>query len=255
MPDQYRSLHTERWGTDGTGAGRALLLPGVTSSAASMWELGEGLAAVGWSAVAVDLPGHGCSGPAGSYRLSDVAEVVAAELGAGWDVVVGHSLGGAIATVLLASDRSFAARALLIDPALLVPDDILDGLVPDLQRSRAEQSEAAVTAAHPHWHLRTVGERVRSIQTTDVVAVAGYATQNRPWDVREQVRAVGVPVHVLVPTDDPVTTGSIVDELSTGTRPRWTFETVADTTHSVHRDRPALVVDRAVRPPGRREEY
>lgn len=75
---------------------------------------------------------------------------------------------------------------------------------------------------------------------------------DRPWDVREQVRAVGVPVHVLVPTDVPVPTGSVVDELSTVTHLRWTFETVADTTHSVHRDRPALVVDRAVRPPDRR---
>jgi pimeloyl-ACP methyl ester carboxylesterase len=238
-------LHTEHWGTGGTGAGRALLLPGITSSAATMWELGEGLAAAGWSAVAVDLPGHGGSGPADSYRFADVADALATQLGAGWDLVVGHSLGGAIATVLLASHPSFAARALLVDPALLVADDVVDGLVPELQRDRAEQTEATVAAAHPHWHPRTVAERVRSTRTTDVAAVSGYAAQNRPWDVRDQARAVGVPVHVLVPTDGPVVTGSIVNELSTATRPRWTFETVADTTHSLHRDRPSLVVDRA----------
>lgn len=249
MPDQDKPLHTEQWGAGDTGARRALLLPGITSSAATMWELGEGLTAAGWSAVAVDLPGHGRSGPAASYRFTDVAEMLAAQLGVAWDLIIGHSLGGAIAAVLLASHPSFAARALLIDPALVVPDDVLDGLVGELRHSRAEQSEAVLAAAHPHWHPRTVTERVRSTQTTDAVAVGGYAAQNRPWDVRDRARAVRVPIHVLVPTDEPVITASTVTELSRVTRPRWTFETVADTTHSVHRDRPQVVIDRAVRPP------
>jgi pimeloyl-ACP methyl ester carboxylesterase len=116
-----------------------------------------------------------------------------------------------------------------------------------LQRDQAEQTEALVAAEHPHWHPRTVAERVRSSRTTDVLAVAGYAAHNRPWDVREQARAVGVPVHVLVPSDDAVLTGGIVDELARTTRPQWSFETVADTTHSLHRDRPSVVIDRALR--------
>jgi pimeloyl-ACP methyl ester carboxylesterase len=197
--------------------------------------------------VALDLPGHGRSGPAGSYRFADIVDVLAAQFGKGWDLVVGHSLGGAIATVLLASDPSFAARALLVDPALLVPDAVAEGLVPELEQDQAEQTEAMVAAAHPHWHPRTVTERVRSTQSTDVRAVAGYVTQNRPWDVRDQARAVAVPVHVLVPIDAALLTDDVVTELSTST-PWWTAETVPDATHSLHRDQPALVVDRAVRP-------
>jgi pimeloyl-ACP methyl ester carboxylesterase len=215
-----------------------------------MWELAEGLAAGGWSAVAVDLPGHGGSGSAGSYLFADVAEELAAQFGTGWDLLVGHSLGGAIATVLLAAHHETAARALLIDPALVVPDDVADGLAPTLLRDRAEQTEVTVALANPHWHPRTVAERVRSTQSTDVAAVTGYATQNRPWDVRDAARAVRVPVHVLVPTDDLLVTGSIADELGTTTSPRWTFESVPGTTHLLHRDRPALVVERALRPSG-----
>lgn len=240
------ALNTERWGAGGA-AGRALLLPGITSSAATMWEVGEGLAAAGWSAVAVDLPGHGGSGPAPSYRFADLAEVLAAEQGTGWDLVVGHSLGGAVATALLAAHPATAARALLVDPALVVADDAADGLVTELEHDRVAQTEDAVAASHPRWHPRTVTERVRSTRSTDVAAVTGYATQNRPWDVRAAARAVRVPVHVLVPTSEAVVTASLVAELSAGTRPPWTFETVPDTTHSVHRDRPALVVDRALR--------
>jgi pimeloyl-ACP methyl ester carboxylesterase len=243
------ALHTGRWGPDDGAAGRALLLPGITSSAATMWEVGEGLATAGWSAVAVDLPGHGGSGPAASYRFAEVAGAIAAQLGAGWDLVVGHSLGGAIATVLLATHPAVAARALLVDPALVVDDEMADGLLPELQRDRAGQTEDGVAAAHPHWHPRTVAERVRSTCSTDPAAVGGYATQNRPWDVRDAAREVPVPVHVLVPTEEAVVTAGLVAELSRGTRAPWTFETVPATTHSVHRDRPALVVDRALRPP------
>ncbi|TQS41378.1 alpha/beta fold hydrolase [Cryptosporangium phraense] len=231
-------MHTERWGT---GPRRALLIHGVTSSAATMWELGEGLAASGWSAVAVDLPGHGESGPASSYRFADVAASVASEVGAGWDLVLAHSLGGAVAVQLL--EPSFATRALFVDPALVVSDDVADGLAPELEQDQIAQTEASVAAANPHWHPRTVAERVRSTQATSVEAVRGYASDNRPWDVREQARAVTVPVHVLVPTDGPVVSSALVDELS---GKFWTFETVADTGHSVHRDRPELVVERAV---------
>ncbi|MGY1771022.1 alpha/beta fold hydrolase [Blastococcus sp. SYSU D00813] len=236
-------LHTESWGAGGP---RALLVPGITSTAATMWEVGEGLAAAGWTAVAVDLPGHGDSPPAASHRFADVAETVAAQLGDGWDLVVAHSLGGAIATVLLAAHPATAARALLVDPALRVPDDVADGLAPELRRDQAGQTEALVAAANPHWHPRTVAERVRSTRSTDVAAVEGYAADNRPWDVRAAARAVRVPVHVLVPTDDPLVTGDQVHELTGVTDPPWTFETVPDTTHSLHRDRPALVVDRAL---------
>jgi len=237
------ALATRSWGD--TGAPRALLLPGITSDAATMWEIGEGLADAGWRAVAVDLPGHGQSPVAASYRFTDLADVLADRLGLGWDLLLGHSLGGAVATVLLARHPRVAARALLVDPALVVGDDLADGLAPELRRDRVEQTEAAVAAADPHWHPRTVAERVRSTRDTDVGAVEGYAAHNRPWDVREAARRVGVPVHVLVPTRDAVVTSALVDELGAAT-PTWTFETVPDTGHSLHRDRPDLVVARAL---------
>jgi pimeloyl-ACP methyl ester carboxylesterase len=237
-------LHTETWGDGGR---RALLVHGVTSSAATMWEIGEGLAAAGWTAVAVDLPGHGGSGPAASHRFADVAATVTRQLGGGWDLVVAHSLGGAVTTLGLAGDPAFAARALLVDPALRVSDEVADGLVPALRRDQAGQTEALVVAANPHWHPRTVTERVRSTRVTDVAAVEAYVAQNRPWDVVANAREVRVPVHVLVPALDPVVTADQAAELSRTTTPGWTVETVPDTTHSLHRDRPALVVDRALR--------
>lgn len=244
--DETQRLHTEQWGDQDGAVGRALLLHGITSSAATMWEIGEGLAAAGWSATAVDLPGHGDSGPDGSYRFSDLADRIVAQLGDGWDLVVAHSLGGAVATELLARHPAFASRALLIDPALVADTALAEGLLAELERDQREQTEETVAAANPHWHPRTVTERVRSTQATDAVAARGYADQNRPWDVRPQAREVQVPVHVLVPTSGAVVTRALIDELSTSTEPQWTFETVPDTTHSVHRDRPQVVIERAL---------
>ena len=148
-------LATRTWDHHASSPPRALLVHGITSSAETMWELGEGLAAAGWEATAVDLPGHGDSGPAGSYRFADVADTIAGEFGPGFDLLVGHSLGGAIGTVLLARHQGVAARAVLLDPALRVPPAAAARLAGQLVADK-QQDRAAVRAAHPHWHPATV---------------------------------------------------------------------------------------------------
>lgn len=74
---------------------------------------------------AVDLPGHGGSSLGDSASLAGFAQRVIASLkaeGIAGGHVVGHSLGGAVAT-LVATDPAFAARSLfLISPGGLGPD-------------------------------------------------------------------------------------------------------------------------------------
>ena len=60
------SLHIHRWGPE---PARVLLLHGITSSGATMWQLGEGLAERG--VVAPDLLGHGESPDSEGYRAAD----------------------------------------------------------------------------------------------------------------------------------------------------------------------------------------
>ncbi|MFC8076444.1 alpha/beta fold hydrolase [Streptomyces sp. NPDC057307] len=70
--------------------------------------------------LALDLPGHGGSAPRPSYHLDEVAlQVRDAATEAGFDtpVVVGHSLGGALATVYAAAHP--AAAVVNIDQPLL----------------------------------------------------------------------------------------------------------------------------------------
>jgi hypothetical protein len=79
--------------------------------------------------------------------------------------------------------------------------------------------------------------------TTGVAAVAGLPRRTSRQTCAPG-RAVEVPVQVLVPDCEAVVTGELVRELSA--LPGWSFETVADSGHSLYRDQPALVVERAV---------
>ena len=235
-------MHGEHWGpADGSGP-RALLVHGITSSAATMWELGTGLADAGWSVTAMDLPGHGGSAPVSSYAFADVADAIHDEFGGGYDLYVGHSLGGAVGAVLLARHPDTARRAVLIDPALLAPAERLSQIPAQLEADRA-LGVADVAAANPRWHPCTVEARVEATRAADVEAVRSWLADNAPWDVTAAAEAVGVPVSVLVATTGSALAPFLVEQLPAA-NPHWSFETVPDTTHSVHRDQPALVLER-----------
>src|SRR5215210_6421317 len=117
-------LHTRVWNPGGHH--RALLLHGLGSDGSTMWRLADHLARLGYEVTAPDLRGQGLSPPAASYAVQDMAADVRL-LGTNWDVLVGHSLGGAVAAVLLAED-GLAARGLLIDPVLSVAQADKPGL-------------------------------------------------------------------------------------------------------------------------------
>lgn len=92
---------------DVTGDGETdlLLVHGITENRHSWDPLLDDLAEI-YRVVRVDLPGHGESEPAADYELDGLADDVAAvvdEVGRGTPLVVGHSLGGFVASVYGAS--------------------------------------------------------------------------------------------------------------------------------------------------------
>ena len=131
---------------------------------------------------------------------------------------------------------------MLIDPALLAPDIRLAPIPAQLRADKA-LGVADVAAAHPRWHPRTVEARVDATRAADPDAVTSWLTDNSPWDVTAAAAQVTVPVLVLVATSDSAVAPALVQELPAA-NPHWSFETVPDTGHSLHRDQPALVLDR-----------
>ncbi len=100
-----------------------LLLHGWGATAASFDGLAAALAAAGFRAVALDLPGHGGSQiPPAGWQLQDFARVVAgfaAKAGLTPDLaaVIGHSFGGRVAIKAVAGGLLKPRRLVLLDSA------------------------------------------------------------------------------------------------------------------------------------------
>lgn len=105
-------------------------------------------------AVAVDLPGHGKSDPPGRSTVGDYADVIVRVLDAlGFDraVIVGHSMGGAIAqTLALAHADRVAGLGLVGTGARLrVLPQILDGVITPSEFEKTCQLVVANSFATP----------------------------------------------------------------------------------------------------------
>ena len=234
------ALHTRTWNPG--GAHRALLLHGLGSDGATMWRLADHLAGRGYEVVAPDLRGQGISPPSGSYHLADMAADVRA-LGTGWDLVVGHSLGGAVAGVLLA-DAGFAAWGLLLDPVLLIPQEWM----PDIEAALVNEAGGNLTVEAirdraPLWDDEDVFRLARAgaLLSPNVVRQILHATQ--PWDLMEWVARWVVPVTILA-ADPAVEALFTPDHAAAVTRACATARviTVPQAGHNVHRDAPETVL-------------
>jgi pimeloyl-ACP methyl ester carboxylesterase len=241
VPPAAVPLATTGWGA---GPGRALLLHGTVSAGATWWQLAETLAADGYEVVAPDLRGHGTSPRADSYLLADhVADVLA--LGAGWDLVVGHGLGGLLGALAADSDSDakFARRLVLLDPALDIPDDRFEAAAAaEIAEAAHPRSPRAVQAAHPAWDRRDVTAVADAAKAADATAVARTLRDNTPWRYTGVISRLVVPTLVL--SADP-THGALFPP-RTGVElmirnPSVRVRMVVGAGHAVHRDRAAAV--------------
>lgn len=232
-------LHTHAWNPLATGP-RALLLHGLGSDGATWWRIASWLADDGWSVVAPDLRGHGRSPAAADHRIETLA-ADATLLGASWDLVIGHSLGGAIAAWMLADPAVEITAAVLVDPVLRLPgagrEQLRVGQKADLGRLDVE----AVAADNPRWDRADVERKVLAASHVAGSVVDAVLDDNDPWDVVDRVRAWSSRVHLLAadPLEGTLLDGELLASLVDGSR--VTGEVVAGAGHSIHRDDPATL--------------
>lgn len=233
-------LQTHVWNP--LGDRRALLLHGLTSDGTCWWRLASELADAGWMVLAPDLRSHGRSPTAAAHDLATLAGDVAL-LGDGWEMVVGHSLGGAIAAQLLAGPHGIEA-AVLVDPVLRLDGARREALRAGLGEEAGGIDPASVRAAEPSWDERDVQRKVlaAALMTPDIVdAVLDH---NDPWDLVGLAADWTARVHLLVADPDRggLLDPSLADALVTADG-RVTAEHVAGCGHSIHRERPEVVSD------------
>jgi pimeloyl-ACP methyl ester carboxylesterase len=218
------------------GERRILLIHGITANAAGWWRVGADLAARGWHVVAPDLRGHGDTGPADSYLFADQAADVLA-LGSGWDAVLGHSMGGAVAVTAATIDPTWTKGLILQDPAVAMPSDIdqvIDWLVDDYRRPITAER---LSAESPRWAAGDVETKAEALRATTAEMVEETIRVNWPWMLVEETAALAVPTVII--GSDPATGGLLpvtLGEWFAAANPRVRYVVLPDSSHSAHRD-------------------
>ena len=186
-----------------TGSGPVLvLLHGITESHRTWDPLVPALSA-DHTVVAVDLPGHGGSDRGGGDlgSMADAVAHVVATVDAGDPLVLGHSLGGTVATAYAAGHRARGVVNVDQPLALAGLQDALRPLEPALRGDDAS-FEAAIAAVFDAMTGELSGDelaRVRSLRRPrqDVVlAVWAPVLEAEPETLDSLVRSIGAHVDV-----------------------------------------------------------
>lgn len=225
------ALSTTVWGD---GPQRALLLHGLTSAGSTWWRLAAELVELGFTVVAPDLRAHGTS-PAGDDLSIESYRDDVLLLGNGWDAVVGHSLGGAVAAAVLAARPDFASRVVFEDPA--IDSRVTARLLADSPEPLGNPTIEAIAAEHPNWHPRDVELKVEALLACGPHVSDRTMTDAAPWDVWPDVLALQIPG--LIVAADPEL-GSLVSKekgvQAEATNAHLRFVLLDGAAHSMHRD-------------------
>ena len=165
------------------------------------------------AAYTLDLPGHGKSDQPGHKTIQAYADVVCAFVEALLEqnnsaksiVLVGHSMGGAIAQMVALDSPKWLAATVLVGTSarLSVSNMILDGLLTDFPKTVSfimRMCWAGPTI--PAVRIALAGREMREIPAE---VVHGDFVACSQFDIRERVNEISVPTLVLGASDDMMT--------------------------------------------------
>lgn len=233
-----------------------IALHGVTDCAASLAGLPSMLP--GYHVVLIDAPGHGLSPALDDVALQQPATAFAALYASiaetiatlckryGPAVLVGHSMGGAVATAL-AAERKELVRALIAeDPAYLSEaarthyrTTQVPASLHTLRTSRRDPHLALQLNArlYPHWdEAERAGWLQGKILADERFVALGVVTPEQPW--QELLAAVSAPTLVLTGDGADVILGPAGLEKIRRVRPATQVALIPGARHCVRRDRP-----------------
>jgi pimeloyl-ACP methyl ester carboxylesterase len=229
----------------GDGLANTLLLHGLGSAGPVWWHIAEGLDVAGYDCLAPDLRGHGESPRTDTYTLDGYAQDVVASCPGPWDLVIGHSLGGAVAVSAGTIDPTFAKAYLLVDPAIDLDAATITQLRIDLVAEAADPpSVDRLVADHPKWAREDCVLKHTAVLASSPAVMAATFDDNPVWQLGRDLAEISRPVHILGADLEPL---YATNDFELHARPgsTVTFEVVPDTGHSIYRDDSETVIDRA----------
>lgn len=230
-------LNTRTWG-DSSAPRAAVLIHGVTSSAASWVRVGPALADWGFYVVAPELRGHGDSPKAdGQYTLDLMVADLADSVPSAPTLLVGHSFGGVMAILAILQGILKPEYLALEDPVLHFADQQLPASLLKNDEANLPRDVEGTLRANPKWQPIDAEGKVASLRAIDWDHMRQVFAGNAPWDLRADLRAVAraVPTCLILPESSfyvpPPDAVALEADLGPGSVVR-----ILGAGHSIHRD-------------------
>jgi len=222
----------------GTGARTAVLLHGIMSDHRAWHRVTRELVEQGFRVIALDLAGHGSSPRSRRYSpaawADDVIETLHPILNRRPDVIMGHSLGALVASMV--ADRLAPRAAVYVDPAFAFPRGVR-GIVMKLIFAVAPRPRrAALVRWNPKWSAADVDIELATLRDWDKRTIFGLA----------RTRQLAPPARLTAPSLVILAEKSllITDAVAAGLRRLgMTVEIVPGTGHAVFRDEHARFME------------
>ncbi len=230
-------LNVATWG-DPHAARTAVLLHGVTSNLGSWARVGPALADAGFHVHAADLRGHGDSPkPARGYWFSEMVSDLPESVPTSPDLLIGHSLGGALAVVAMEAGLIRPASLVLEDPALVMQDPLFpsQSLADDERDLPLDPVE--LLRLHPTWEPVDAEAKAASVAAVDWDHMRQAYVGNVPWDLRPEVLDLAgrLPVRLILADGSQFVSRADAFAFEAALGP-GSVVTVPGAGHSVHRD-------------------
>lgn len=162
----------------GSGDRTAVLIHGMMSDHRAWHRVEAELVAEGVRVVTVDLAGHGASPRARSYSPSrwadDVVETLGEVLDGPPDLIMGHSLGGLVGS--LVAERFRPRAAIYVDPAFAFPRGIRGVALKTMFTLAPRPTTGMLRKLNPGWGDDDIALERATLRLWDKRTILGFVT-------------------------------------------------------------------------------
>ena len=160
----------------GDGDRTAVLIHGMMSDHRAWHRVAAELQDAGYRVVAVDLAGHGASPRSRRYSprswADDVIETLAPVVEGTPDLIMGHSLGGLVAS--LVAERLGARAAVYVDPAFAFPRGVRGAALKAMFTLAPRPSAWTLRKLNPRWGDDDVALERATLRLWDKRTILGF---------------------------------------------------------------------------------